>query len=220
MTSDPRKRQKKLERKTAARKQKKKTMARLEQHLAGEEVASAAQGQLLHCTMGNSIEKDGIGAVTISRTLPNGSVGVSVFLVDKWCLGVKDAYFRVMPRTDYDIQRHQTNSRHPVREVAPEKARKYVECAVEYAQKLGFPPPPDYQIARVMFGDIDASKCKETFEFGKDGKPFYANGPSESAARVAQIMDTLRRTCGEGGFHFLLGGPAAMEFMGGEFPGS
>src|SRR4029077_20110405 len=94
----------------------------------------------------------------------------------------------------------------------PACARKLVEGAVAYAHELGFAPHPDYQTAKVIFGDIDSSQCEEEFEYGKDGKPFFFAGPNDSPARCRQILDTLARTRGQGNFHFTMPvGPGAFE---------
>jgi hypothetical protein len=87
---------------------------------------------------------------------------------------------------------------------SPAAVRKYVEGAVAYARDLGFAPDEDYQAARGIFGDIDPASASETFEYGKDGKPFYISGPNESSHRVREIVATLARVKGEGGFDFLV----------------
>ncbi|MBE8987818.1 DNA-binding response regulator, partial [Nostoc sp. LEGE 12450] len=39
-------------------------------------------------------------------------------------------------------------------------------------------------------------------ECGRDGKPFYVNGPHDNPKK---IMETLKRSRGEGNFDFLIG---------------
>jgi hypothetical protein len=41
--------------------------------------------------------------------------------------------------------------------------------------------------------------------FGHDGKPFYISGPNDTEATISFVMRTLRRTCGEGNFVYLIG---------------
>ena len=71
---------------------------------------------------------------------------------------------------------------------------------------LGFPPHPDYQRARRIYGDIEATACLEHFVFGKNGKPFFMSGPSDTPARCRKIFDTLTKRCGPDGFHFVVAG--------------
>ena len=82
-------------------------------------------------------------------------------------------------------------------------AKKLLDGVVDYAKELGFNPHPDYKNAKEIFGDIDASVCPVKYIYGKDGKPFYMNGPYESPADVHKIINTLTEKCGVNGFNTL-----------------
>ena len=95
----------------------------------------------------------------------------------------------------------------------PECARKLIEGAVRYALDLGLPPHADYRIARLIFGDVRAEDCTEEYVFGREGKPFFCAGPNDSRAKCEQIIRTLHNHCGQGGYHFLVGGPLPIGRM-------
>ena len=42
------------------------------------------------------------------------------------------------------------------------------------------------------------------YTYGKEGKPFYMNGPYESPADIDRILNTLTKKCGAGGFDTVL----------------
>jgi hypothetical protein len=84
--------------------------------------------------------------------------------------------------------------------MTPEAARKLTEGAISYARGLGFSPAADYKKASRVFGGITTANCEEQFVFGKNGKPLYAQGLSESPARVERILRVLEARCGEGGY--------------------
>ncbi len=208
MPSDPRKRQKKLERREAKRKAKKEERGHNKPAGMAERLAAAAECPILHSWVSDALETQGIGWVCLSRQLPGGSVAFAIFLVDRYCLGVKDVVYNIVGRFDYDrdiVARTRTEL--PAKEVSPADARKIVESAVAYAEDLGLHPHPDYFKARALFGTIDASTSTIELEFGKDGKPFFVNGPNDTPQRCRQILRTLDRSCGPGGYHFMLGGP-------------
>jgi hypothetical protein len=96
--------------------------------------------------------------------------------------------------------------------IHPTYARKLVEGAEAYARELGFGPHPDYQLAKRIFADIDATACPTSFSFGKDGKPFFIVGPNDSPKKVKKILDTLTKCCGPDGFRYLVGVGEAEEF--------
>ena len=146
----------------------------------------------------------GLGDVIISRR-SGSQVAVGVFLVDTGCLGVKNGFLKVVSLQEYEKTLNHFLEREPLVAVKPEYARKLIEGAVKYAADLGFEPHRDYESARAVFGAIDAGLCDTTFEFGRDGKPFYCSGPSEGPARRQQILDILTKRCGPNQFHFMVG---------------
>jgi len=208
MPTDPRKRQKKLEQKAARRKEKKHLIVRQESVSLATRFALAAPCPVLHSCIADSNWDQGIGQVHLTRTLPDGRVAVAIFLVDRFCLGVKNAIAEIVPRATYDIRYSPpVSGDNKAKPYPPAAVRKYVEGAVPYARDLGFEPHEDYHVAKHIFGDIDPTTSSETFEYGQDGKPNYISGPNESPQRVREIMATLLRARGPGGYDFLVGGP-------------
>jgi hypothetical protein len=57
---------------------------------------------------------------------------------------------------------------------------------------------------RITNRDVASSASNATFVFGKDGKPFYVQGPHDSFAKCLRIMTLLRARCGKDGFNFLV----------------
>ncbi len=203
MPRDPKKRQKQQERRAAKRKAKQHQLAR-EQH-AGlpERLARAAGYPLLHCWATEDLWTQGLGWVCLSRSLPNGFVAFTVFLVDRYCLGVKNVLLNILPGSEYDRQiARKMRASFVTKPMQPAAARKFIEGAVEYARGLGFAPHPDYAKAQLLFGDIDAGASQEEFEYGKDCQPFFIAGPNDSLERCRRILQTLERTCGPGRFHY------------------
>jgi hypothetical protein len=219
MAQDPRKRQKQKERKAAKRKEKRQALAREFVAGLGNQLSAATKYPILHSRFSDELWSDGMGSVLLSRELPDRSVVVSLFLVDRYCLGVKNAFAEVLSRSAYDDKYVQT--RRPgsaLQDVTPAAVRKFVESSVAYAAELGLQPHPDYHKAKLLFGDIDPSACQDEFEFGKDGKPFYVAGPHETSQRIRQIVYTLTHKFGPDGFHFLIpyGNPA--DFLPDAYP--
>ena len=202
MPSDPRKRQKKLEKRAAKRKEKRHEVVRSQSTGLPGQLRAASAFPVLNCWI---TEAQGMGTVHISRQLPDGQVAFASFLVDRYCLGVKDVFFKVLHRLDYETKIVQRRDPEPRRQVSPADARKLIEGAVQYAGGLGLPPHADYQTAMLLFGDIDAAASTAQFEFGKDGKPFFIAGPHDTPERCKQIMAILMKSCGgPDGFHYLM----------------
>jgi hypothetical protein len=158
--------------------------------------------------------KDGIGYLLIARQESDGGLVFAVFLVDVYCLGVKNAFWRAGTRGDLDEMIRKLESTQRMSAITPECLVKIVKGAVEYAQSFGFPPHPDYRHASKLLDGIDLSSCPNQFEFGRDGRPFYIQGPNESLALATAISQRVQRAGG----HFIhkLSGPDPEEFAAGE----
>jgi hypothetical protein len=148
----------------------------------------------------------GCGYLVVSRFKADGRVEAGFFLLDVFCLGVKDAGFhRFDSVADYQesLLIRLFPDEDPVR-MTPAGARKLTEDAISYARGLGFSPGGDYKKASRVFGGITTADCDEQFLFGKGDKPLYIQGPSDSPARVERILRALEARCGEGGYHYIV----------------
>ncbi|MCW2917843.1 MAG: hypothetical protein JWN52_5911 [Actinomycetia bacterium] len=144
---------------------------------------------------------DGLASVLVAREHRYGKVSVCGYLVDVYCLGVKNAVgprimeepaLRKYTRDYFDGYRGD-----PI--PAPiELAREVVFGSIEYARGLGFEPHPDFAAAQ---GHLGSWTGPSTIAFGKDGKPFYVSGPYDDPF---PIIRTLERTLGRGNFDYLL----------------
>ena len=154
----------------------------------------------------SDIFEQGIGWVLVARFKSGGQrAEIGVFCVNVWCLGVKIA---MLDRAPTDLYRSHILghycSHFPMVPIAPCCARKLVEGAVQYAARLGFAPHREYKEASRVFGGIEAADCAEEFAYGKDGKPFYTRGPSETEEQALQIVRQLQQRCGEGNYDYLV----------------
>jgi hypothetical protein len=214
MALDARKRQQKLAKKAAKRKAVvaiKKSLGEMGGLVSrGRQALPTASAPIHACLVPERLFDLGIGNVIVSRKMPNGFIGAAFFLVDVFCLGIKDAFYGVLSPAEYDYKLAGLQQE-TFRSIPPACARKLVEGAEAYARDLGFPPHPDYQRARQIFGDLDATACPTHYVFGKDGKPFFMSGPYDTPAKCRRIIDTLTRRCGPEGFHFVVAGGWPLE---------
>ncbi|MBS3919294.1 MAG: hypothetical protein KG012_10425 [Deltaproteobacteria bacterium] len=205
MAIDQKKRQKKLARKAAKRKR-----VLAEKRKGGFPVTKtqalwAASASPIHeCLVPRGIFDMGIGDVIISRRMPDGSIAASVFLVDTYCLGVKDCFFTVVSKNKYEERVKHLEQNENLERVEPEYAVKLIENAVSYAKALSFKPHEDYSKVKKIFGSIDPSACPSEFVYGQDGKPFYVSGPNQTEADSKRIINTLNERLGPNGFHYLV----------------
>jgi hypothetical protein len=205
MSADPRKRQKKQQRRAAKRKEKHHELVRAKSKGLAAQFSEASHCPILNSWLTETLWSEGLGWAAITRELPNGAVAVAIFLVDRYCLGVKNVLARIMSRFEYESEIERRMARETgAKPASPAAVRKLVEGSVEYARSLGFHPHADYAKARLIFGDINPAEAWEEFEFGKDGKPLFIAGPHDTPNRCRMILSTLERAAGPGGYHYLM----------------
>ena len=131
-------------------------------------------------------ESGGSGLVNILVARDGGStVSVCGYLVDTWCLGVKDT---LGPKS---------MDRRKLPGFTDLSFRTYDQPPLAYARGLGFEPHPDFAGCTSHLGPWEGPS---DITFGLDGKPMYIQGPNDNAARV---LRTLRRSVGKGNYQYL-----------------
>ncbi len=174
---------------------------------AQRQKAVATSAPILDCLVPAELNSIGIGNLVFSRALPDGRVAMAVFLLDIFCLGVKNATYATL---EADVHAQHVEA---LREtgsfvvVAPAYFRKLVEGGVAYAKDLGFAPHPDYAVARQIFGLVDTALCEQEFLYGQNGKPYYVAGPRETLSQSRAIVEQLQRRQGGGDYLVPLAGP-------------
>lgn len=142
-------------------------------------------------------QEEGMAQVVVARQLPNLRYLIGVYLVDTFCLGLKDTFVR--PQLKYE-DLEDLLSRFPgeLEEIAYEDARSIVLGGIEYARQIGFEPQRDWKhTSSVIEGDRD---FKRKFNYGQDGVPFYVQGPNDDSAK---ILEKLKPLIKEGKAHFI-----------------
>jgi len=164
------------------------------------EIRRAASAPIEHCLVQQGWVERGNGVVILTRRTGAGSLACATFLLDTFCLGVKDAMFRQSDEAEIKMIIAGVGEAAPLDAVEPSYARKLLHDSVAYARSLGIEPHADYAAAELLFGDVAADECAVAFEFGVDGRPLYIPGPDEPPTLTRRRTEQLRRALGEDGF--------------------
>jgi len=159
-----------------------------------------AASPIVACTMTTDYESRGMGTLSVARKLSLGRFGLCVFLLDTWCLGVKDAFFRVLDSDQYEHFAEDQEAAADAAAFDPGRARKLLRDAALYGASNGFPPPDDFAELERIFGDVKPTE--EIFTFGDGGKPHYVPGPNQSRRHFLHTIDLLEQRFGRDGFQY------------------
>lgn len=142
---------------------------------------------------GNEEDTGGLLSVLVARRHRWDRVSVCGYLVDVYCLGVKNAFGPDI-QTDVELSRYVPTyfAAYPAgwQSTSIEFAADIVFGAVDYARALGFEPHADFTQTA---GQLGAWEGPSAITFGMNGKPFYRSGPYDNPRKVIR---TLERTVG------------------------
>jgi hypothetical protein len=163
-------------------------------------VLRAVQAPIQHCFLTESLFEIGIGTLVVARGATRHHLAVSSFLIDVFCLGIKDVMFRRLEGEDFEIYMDATDAGSPTISVDPSYARKLLRDLAAWSQSIGFAPHRDFTAVERIFGDVTVDASEAPFRFGRDGKPVYIPGPSDTAPLIWQRVEQLRKHLGDDGF--------------------
>lgn len=143
---------------------------------------------------------NGMGHAIVVREKRNGDKVLGGYLLDVWCLGVKNSFCKILDTHDFEdfIQGMFDNPSDPIVEADTDYTLNLVYGALEYAEDLGFAPHKDFSISKYILDPVEHLIYID-IPFGKNGKPYFVSGPYDN---VLTIRDTLMKSVGPEGFDF------------------
>jgi hypothetical protein len=200
--------QKRLAKQKSKRAEKRRQHARRESHDPTIRLQDADRWPVSAALIPDNLWSTGIGNLVIARRMPGGRLACGLFLVDVFCLGVKDATWKILSESELKELRKHIEEHGKLQDVPPEYFAKLIYRAVDYAQSLGFPPHRDFRHAQRLLAGIDPSQCPDEFEFGENGRPHYVAGPKESPLKARSIVE---RVAAQGGHYTLPLSPSDLD---------
>ena len=205
MAKNKKRRQKALEKKKSKRKAVKAAKRAFSRIISvSRDIAIAARSPVHECLIPKTFFEIGIGNVIIAKMMPTKSIGMGVFLLDVYCLGVKDAFYTNLVLDEYNENKQKLGLESGLEIIHPSCAIKLIEGGVIYAEQFGFKPHRDFKVIKQIFGEIDPGACPRAFDYGCDGKPYYVAGPHDTPQKTEAILDTLLKKCGPGGYDYMI----------------
>lgn len=170
-------------------KKKKKRVVKLSQ--PGTLVIAYNAWPIYECWVPRSMFDRGMGQILIVRNNDQGDFAIGIYLIDSYCLGVKDCLTRQVDLFEYREMLEGIKEVCGEMEcVEPIYANTLIHKAILYAQQFGIQPHEGFKKAKNFLKNIPIDANQE-FNFGKDGKPFYIPGPYDSHAKVIKIMQAI-----------------------------
>lgn len=206
MAINQKRRQKKLmkkRQKDKTRKKKQAASAPFTLLSAKKKILAARNLPVYECLVDPSWKERGMAQIIISRQQPDGDLVFGVYLVDIFCLGLKNTFCNA----DFSMWKYKTELRErfygnegPV-DCPLSLAHNIIYGAIEFAAQFGFKPNKDFKLSQYVLEDKNSVEPCDDVEFGKDGQPFYITGPEDN---VDRILKQLELTAGSENFDFMV----------------
>jgi hypothetical protein len=155
-----------------------------------------------HDTDETVLGHSGIAAVLTARDARRSRLSVCGYLVDVYCLGVKDVFGpKVMNAGECAEFTRRFFGAFDAPPIAASLglAQNLVYGAVDFARSFGFEPVAEFEDVKGHLGSWDGPS---SIGFGLDGKPYYVEGPFDDADR---ILRQLENAAGRNNFHYFVG---------------
>ena len=209
-------REQKRARREAKRKEKRKAMRRQSRPRSRKAMLRGALAwPVMECWVNEEWQDpEQLNQVIVTRRDPaTGEVYAGTYLVDRACLGVKNA--NAANFIDAGEFRREMLSilgqNQELIQIDFNLAAKIVKAGIEYAAQFGFHPHRDYRDASILLQDADPDAVDvEIAVGGPEGKPYFIAGPYDN---VNKIMNHLLQQLGPEGFNYMLPVGPDTEFL-------
>ncbi len=151
------------------------------------------------CWATANYQEFGIANVIVSRKHKNGNISAGFYLVDLYCLGIKDSIF-FFNLFESDFMSKVIDSDDGLEEVSYEFAHNLVYGADAYCEEIGLTSHKSFKDTQLVLDeDTDAIELMY-FEFGLNGKPHLVINHNENRNKELNILE---KNFGEDGFTFI-----------------
>jgi hypothetical protein len=167
----------------------------------------AREYPILGCWVMAGWKKAGLTPVIVARQPEPDKVIFALFLVDLYCLGIKDAF----ANADCSLAKFRRELPHMCmdspEECSVELAHEIIYGGLEYARRYSFQPHRDFTMGLCdqVLDPPETHPRINHVKFGYKGKPLFVSGPNDDERRMRSVIDTLMNTAGKGNFHYMVG---------------
>jgi hypothetical protein len=158
---------------------------------------------IIECWISDDWEKgSGLVQIILTREQPNEKICCGVYLVDKYCLGLKNTFAKVnLSAERYKAVYDKIASRQALTQCPIDLAHQMIYASIDYAARFGFEPQSDWAQSQYMLEPRGQLKERYKLTFGKNGKPLFIPGPYDDTKKILKQLD---QTVGPGKYDYIL----------------
>ena len=150
------------------------------------------------CYITDGIVRNGEGYVIVSRKHTGGRLSLACYLVDAWCCGVKDSFYRLRQE---NFEFEEFVEKVEAKPCSYDEAHNWVYGAIDYAEEAGIKPDKSFALTKYFLEEDTDDIPLIEYEFGKDGKHCLV---THSRLETSQYLPLLKKNLGEGNYSYIL----------------
>ncbi len=156
------------------------------------------------CLVNSDWKDGGLAHILIVREHSTKNITVGIYLVDIFCLGLKDTTFKFnLSAVEYREFVEQISEEIDLIPIDYVLAHNIIYGAIAYAEDLGFNPHKDFnRTTKFILDEDDENVELIELDFGKNGKPYLIINVLNEP--YAGYIKTLEDTVGIGNFDYVL----------------
>lgn len=143
------------------------------------------------CYISEELEDCGEGVIFVTRNHKGGKVSMGFYLVDIYCLGVKDSHYEL--RMEEEEMQEYISNYVKMRECSYEEAHNWIYGAIAFAEEGGIEPDKSFALTQYMLEEDTDDVPLIEYEFGKNGQHFLV---CHSVQEANRYLPTLRAHLG------------------------
>ncbi len=144
-----------------------------------------ASGQLVACYINEGWQEDGKASMYVLRRAPGGGHALGGYLVDLWCMGLKDAWGRLdIPYEEFRSRVLDSDSPVAMEPIDLATVQQLVAGGIRFARDNGFRLPPRYERWTALLGDIGNPDQADLSRFRLNGRLNYMGSHEDLKRRL------------------------------------
>ncbi|MBI2270454.1 MAG: hypothetical protein HYU69_08885 [Bacteroidetes bacterium] len=158
------------------------------------------------CYITEDWENGGMANLIITRKHVTGNVTLGFYLIDLYCLGLKDTYFLFnIPPDEFEdiLVKFSANTEAPMIECEYKLAHNVIYGGIGFAEDYEFNPHKDFRITQFILEEDSEDVPLIDIAFGKDEKPFIIQSPAMTQREFERYIATLEKTAGAGNYDYI-----------------
>ena len=143
------------------------------------------------CYISKELKDCGEGIIFVTRNHKGGKVSMGFYLIDIYCLGVKDSHYQL--RMEEEEMQEYVSHYTGMRECSYEEAHNWIYGAIAFAEEGGIEPDKSFALTQYLLEEDTDDVPLIEYEFGKNGKHLLVCHTVQEANRY---LPTLRAHLG------------------------